>query len=51
MRDRYRMGDLVFQHIRGIDNPADIFTKPLPATVFQQHRKELAMMELDSGLR
>jgi hypothetical protein len=51
MRDRYRMGDLVFQHIRGIDNPADIFTKPLPATVFQQHRKELGMTELDSGLR
>jgi histone deacetylase 1/2 len=51
MRDRYQQGDLMFQHIKGCDNPADIFTKALPYHPFAKHRLALGMMELPADLR
>ena len=51
MRDRYRLGDLVFEHIRGEDNPADMFTKALPRPAFEKHRAAIGMAELPESLR
>jgi hypothetical protein len=51
MRDRYRDSSLDFQHIRGTDNPADIFTKALPIPAFETHRRAIGMMELAPALR
>ena len=51
MRDRYQLGDLDFQHIRGADNPADIFTKALPQPAFFKHRAAIGMIELPEALR
>jgi hypothetical protein len=51
LRDRYRLGDLDFQHITGDSNPADIFTKALGGTAFQRHRSAIGMMELAAHLR
>jgi hypothetical protein len=51
MRDRYRLHDLDFQHIRGNVNPADIFTKALPIPAFEKHRLAIGMTELPTDLR
>jgi hypothetical protein len=51
LRDRYRLGDLDFEHIPGPENPADMFTKALPYPAFRKHRQSLAMMELPVKLR
>ena len=46
MRDRYQNGDLDFQHIRGEDNPADIFTKALGTHLFPKFKRMMGMAEL-----
>ena len=51
LRDQYKMGELDFELIRGQDNVADIFTKPLPQPAFQKHRTNIGMMELPPALR
>jgi hypothetical protein len=43
MRDRYSLGELDYHHIRGADNPADIFTKALGRVKFEQFRSLLGM--------
>jgi hypothetical protein len=51
MRDRYKQGYLDFQHIRGTDNPADLFTKALPGPLFIKHREAIGMAELGIDMR
>jgi hypothetical protein len=51
MRDRFKCNDLDFQHIRGVDNPADVFTKALPGPAFEKHRLAIGMIELPAALR
>jgi hypothetical protein len=51
MRDRYQNGDLDYEHIKGMDNPADIFTKALPLPAFSKHRLGIGMVELPLVLR
>jgi hypothetical protein len=51
MRDRYQQGQLSFEHIRGVQNPADIFTKALPLPAFRKHRANIGMLELPADLR
>jgi hypothetical protein len=43
MKDRYKQGDLDFQHIKGTQNPADIFTKALGKYKFMEFREALGM--------
>jgi hypothetical protein len=43
MKDRYKQGDLDFQHIKGTQNPADIFTKALGKYKFTEFREALGM--------
>ena len=35
---------ILLSHISGTDNPADIFTKPLPHPIFEQHRVNLGLL-------
>jgi hypothetical protein len=35
-----------FEHVKGVDNVSDIFTKPLPAPDFQKHRMSLGLRSL-----
>jgi hypothetical protein len=51
MRDRYQQGCLSFEHIRGADNPADLFTKALPLKTFIKHRGAIGMRELPQQSR
>jgi hypothetical protein len=51
MKDRLQTGQLEFDFVSGADNPADIFTKCLPAEKFVKFRKGLGMTELAEALR
>jgi methionyl-tRNA synthetase len=51
MRDMYQQGYLSFEHIRGADNPADLFTKALPLKTFIKHRGAIGMRELSQQSR
>ena len=51
MRDRVQNGEYVFEHVQGVSNPADIFTKPLALPLFQAHRHNIGMMELPLHLQ
>jgi len=46
MKDRYKAGDLDYEHIPGKDNPADILTKALETHKFQQFRHDMGMRQL-----
>jgi hypothetical protein len=48
MKDRYQAFDLDFDHIKGEDNPADIFTKALERVKFEKFRSALGMVCLTS---
>ena len=50
LKDQYRHGELEFEHIKGTDNPADIFTKALPRPAFEKHRAAIGMMQLPTTL-
>jgi hypothetical protein len=43
MKDRYKAGELNFEHIKGTMNPADIFTKALGKHKFVEFREALGM--------
>jgi hypothetical protein len=43
MRDRVMAGQLDFEHIKGVDNPADILTKSLDKAKFDKCRSALGM--------
>jgi hypothetical protein len=49
MKDRYQLGDLHYEHVKGTENPADIFTKALDRTKFELFRKMLGMACLPAG--
>jgi hypothetical protein len=42
------MGRLKFQYIPGVENPADVFTKPLPGPAFRKCRDMLGLMDRSS---
>ena len=35
--ERVTDNDILLQHVSGVDNPADLFTKPLPKSEFEKH--------------
>ena len=43
IRDLNSKGDVAVRHVRGVDNPADILTKPLPPEL---HQKCVALLGL-----
>jgi hypothetical protein len=45
-RDKVEEGILVFKHVAGTENPADILTKWLPAPVFTKHRHTMGLRSL-----
>jgi histone deacetylase 1/2 len=46
MRDRHQVGHLLYQHVEGRDNPADMFTKALPLPQFSKFRERIGMVSL-----
>ena len=44
IRERVEAGQLVFSHVPGTDNPADIFTKALGSNLFQAFKLMLGVM-------
>jgi hypothetical protein len=46
MKDRYAFGDLDFEHVKGTENMADIFTKSLNGHKFEKFRHALGMRPL-----
>ena len=46
MQDRYKNGDLDFEHVPGSANVADVFTKALPFPAFARCRRDMGMCEL-----
>jgi ribonuclease HI len=57
VKDLITKGKIVVHHIPGVDNPADILTKPLPRETFEKHRLTLlnnhfqVNSELSSGYK
>jgi hypothetical protein len=49
MRDYYVRGELKYEHIKGNDNPADIFTKALGKHKFGEFREKLGMRPVPEG--
>jgi hypothetical protein len=47
-REQVEKGRLIFKYIPGIDNPADVFTKPLPGPAFRKFRDMLGIVEKPS---
>lgn len=45
IREKVKEGSVELEHIGSKEQVADIFTKPLPATTFQELRKLLGMKE------
>ena len=43
IRDHVEQGDIVIKHVPGVDNPADIFTKPLGRVKFCKFREMLGL--------
>jgi hypothetical protein len=50
MRDYRVNGQVSYHHIKGADNPADIFTKALPKPAFVLCRDRLGMVPLPHTL-
>jgi hypothetical protein len=44
-REQVERGRLKFQYIPGIDNPADMFTKPLPGPAFRKFRNMIGIVD------
>jgi hypothetical protein len=47
-REQVEMGRLKFQYIPGVENPADVFTKPLPGPAFRKCRDMLGLIDRSS---
>ena len=43
LKERIRCGDITLKHIAGVENPSDIFTKPLAEVPFNRHRETLGV--------
>ena len=39
-------GELIVTHVRSCDNLADMFTKALPASTLEKHRREIEMRRI-----
>ena len=42
-REQQELGNILVTHIRGKEQPADIFTKPLPQTTFKNYREQIGV--------
>jgi hypothetical protein len=45
VRERVEEGDIVIEHVPSVDNPADLFTKPLTRAIHHGHCLALRLCE------
>jgi hypothetical protein len=45
-REQQELGNILVTHIRGKEQPADIFTKPLPQTTFENYREQIGVRHI-----
>ena len=45
-REQQELGNILVTHIRGKEQPADMFTKPLPQTTFENYREQIGVRHI-----